>query len=108
MPDNASGFCGYTTWRWQFRRCSIPVSVGSPESTSTPITETVCRRAFYDDPRMSVSIHESPPSLFPGAGFRAEAGREAAQGTAVNIGTTGRRGRTALVRSPTQVPTHKE
>jgi len=42
--------------------------------------------AFYDDPRvLTVSIHESPLTLFPGTGFAAESGRGAAQGTSVNI-----------------------
>ena len=42
--------------------------------------------AFYDEPRvLTVSIHETPLSLFPGTGFPAEVGGTAAQGTAVNI-----------------------
>lgn len=38
---------------------------------------------FYDDPRvLTVSLHESPRTLFPGTGFPGEHG---AQGTAVNV-----------------------
>lgn len=44
------------------------------------------QRAFYDDPRvLTVSLHESPLSLWPGTGFVTESGRGAAAGTAVNI-----------------------
>jgi acetoin utilization deacetylase AcuC-like enzyme len=39
--------------------------------------------AFYDDPRvLTISLHESPRTLFPGTGFPSETGVE---GTAVNV-----------------------
>jgi len=42
--------------------------------------------AFYDDPRvLTISIHESPLTLFPGTGWPAELGTGAAQGTSVNL-----------------------
>ncbi len=42
--------------------------------------------AFYDDPRvLTLSIHESPLSLWPGTGWPAEIGSGSAAGTAVNI-----------------------
>ena len=42
--------------------------------------------AFYFDPRvLTVSIHQSPLSLFPGTGFPTECGHGAAHGTSVNI-----------------------
>ena len=48
------------------------------------------QRGFYDDPRvLTVSIHESPSTLFPGTGFAAECGRGDAQGTSVNIALPG-------------------
>lgn len=41
---------------------------------------------FWDDPRvMTISVHESPRSLFPGSGWASESGGAAAPGTAVNI-----------------------
>ncbi|NED94568.1 acetoin utilization protein AcuC [Phytoactinopolyspora alkaliphila] len=41
---------------------------------------------FYDDPRvLTVSLHESPRTLFPGTGFPDETGGPGAEGTAVNI-----------------------
>jgi acetoin utilization protein AcuC len=42
--------------------------------------------AFYQDPRvLTVSIHESPLTLWPGTGLPAETGAGAGAGTAVNI-----------------------
>src|ERR671912_2019825 len=42
--------------------------------------------AFYDDPRvLTVSLHQSPLTLFPGTGFPDEGGRGDAVGTSVNI-----------------------
>ncbi|WP_236047596.1 acetoin utilization protein AcuC [Actinoplanes ovalisporus] len=42
--------------------------------------------AFYNDPRvLTVSLHESPLTLFPGTGFAEETGGPGAEGMAVNI-----------------------
>ena len=42
--------------------------------------------AFWDDPRvMTISIHESPATLFPGTGYPYEVGGPNAEGFAVNI-----------------------
>ncbi|MBO2451494.1 acetoin utilization protein AcuC [Actinomadura barringtoniae] len=42
--------------------------------------------AFYDDPRvMTISLHETPRTLFPGTGFPNETGAPGAEGTAVNV-----------------------
>ena len=41
---------------------------------------------FYDDPRvMTVSVHESGKSLYPGTGFPEEIGGAGAEGTSVNL-----------------------
>ncbi|HEY9475018.1 MAG TPA: acetoin utilization protein AcuC, partial [Mycobacteriales bacterium] len=41
---------------------------------------------FYDDPRvLTVSLHQSPMTLFPGTGFPEEVGHGAAAGTSVNV-----------------------
>jgi acetoin utilization protein AcuC len=41
---------------------------------------------FWDDPRvLTMSIHESPTTLFPGTGWPEESGGSGAAGTAVNI-----------------------
>ena len=42
--------------------------------------------AFWDDPRvLTISIHESGRTLFPGTGFPDEVGGAGAEGTAVNV-----------------------
>ncbi|MGK5678587.1 acetoin utilization protein AcuC [Actinoplanes sp. URMC 104] len=42
--------------------------------------------AFYHDPRvLTVSLHETPLTLFPGTGFADETGGPGAEGSAVNI-----------------------
>jgi acetoin utilization protein AcuC len=42
--------------------------------------------AFYNDPRvLTVSLHESPTTLFPGTGSAGETGGPDAEGTAVNV-----------------------
>ena len=42
--------------------------------------------AFYDDPRvLTISLHETPISLFPGTGFPDETGGPNAEGSAVNV-----------------------
>ncbi|MFG1998759.1 acetoin utilization protein AcuC [Spirillospora sp. NPDC048911] len=42
--------------------------------------------AFYDDPRvLTISLHETPRTLFPGTGFPNEIGGRDAHGTAVNV-----------------------
>ena len=41
---------------------------------------------FWDDPRvLTISLHESPMTLFPGTGFPHETGGSGAVGTAVNV-----------------------
>ena len=41
---------------------------------------------FWDDPRvLTISLHESPASLFPGSGWPADTGGPGARGSAVNI-----------------------
>ena len=41
---------------------------------------------FYDDPRvLTVSLHETPLTLFPGTGFPTETGGPGAEGSAVNV-----------------------
>ena len=59
---------------------------GWPTSTSTCTTATGCRQIFYDDPRvLTVSLHETPQTLFPGTGAPSETGGPLAPGSAVNV-----------------------
>ncbi|MFI6993849.1 acetoin utilization protein AcuC [Nonomuraea wenchangensis] len=83
MPAMASGFCVYNdpalaiAWlleRGVGRIAYVDVDVHHGDGVQT---------AFYDDPRvLTISLHESPRTLFPGTGFPEETG---AEGTAVNV-----------------------
>lgn len=86
MPDRASGFCVYNdlsvSIQWLLdqgleRVAYIDVDVHHGDGVQA---------AFWDDPRvLTVSIHESPATLFPGTGWPTEIGGPTALGTAVNI-----------------------
>ncbi|MGW4798539.1 acetoin utilization protein AcuC [Nonomuraea sp. MG754425] len=83
MPAAASGFCVYNdpalAIAWLLRQgvsrvAYVDVDVHHGDGVQT---------AFYDDPRvLTISLHESPRTLFPGTGFPNETG---ADGTAVNV-----------------------
>jgi acetoin utilization protein AcuC len=48
------------------------------------------QEAFYDDPRvLTISLHQSGTTLFPGTGFPSELGVGKAEGTAVNVALPG-------------------
>ncbi len=86
MADHASGFCVYNDAALAIaallqagvRRVGyVDVDVHHGDGVQA---------AFYDDPRvLTVSIHQSPLSLFPGTGYPTECGHGAAEGTSVNI-----------------------
>jgi acetoin utilization protein AcuC len=86
MPTAASGFCIYNdigiaiAWllaKGVERIAYIDVDVHHGDGVQA---------MFYDDPRvLTISIHESPTTLFPGTGFPEESGGPGALGTAVNI-----------------------
>ena len=86
MADHASGFCIYND-------AALAVATLLAEGVRKVAYVDVdvhhgdgVQRAFYDDPRvLTVSVHESPLSLWPGTGFVTESGRGAAAGTAVNV-----------------------
>lgn len=86
MADHASGFCVYND-----AALAIRVLLDSGVERVAYIDIDVhhgdgVQAAFYDDPRvLTVSIHESPITLWPGTGWPAECGRDAAAGTSVNI-----------------------
>lgn len=86
MPDRASGFCIYNdigvAIAWLLdqgveRIAYVDVDVHHGDGVQA---------MFYDDPRvLTISIHESPRSLFPGTGWPSEIGGPNAVGTSVNI-----------------------
>ena len=100
MPDYASGFCIYndaalaiTTLLDAGIRKVAYVDVDAHHGDGV-------QAAFYDDPRvLTVSLHESPLTLFPGTGWPAELGRPPAQGTAVNVALPAGTGDSAWLRA---------
>jgi acetoin utilization protein AcuC len=86
MPGKASGFCVYNdiavaiSWlldQGVERIAYIDIDVHHGDGVEA---------AFWDDPRvMTISIHESPATLFPGTGYPYEIGGPNAEGFAVNI-----------------------
>ncbi|MBA2739871.1 MAG: acetoin utilization protein AcuC [Nocardioidaceae bacterium] len=86
MPAMASGFCVYNdvaaaiAWllaQGAERVAYVDVDVHHGDGV---------QHAFYDDPRvLTVSLHESPQTLFPGTGLPTEIGGDHAEGSAVNV-----------------------
>ena len=86
MPGAASGFCVYNditaSIAWLLdqgveRVAYVDIDVHHGDGVQA---------MFWDDPRvLTVSIHESPRTLFPGTGWPTETGGPNAPGTAVNI-----------------------
>lgn len=86
MPDSAAGFCIYNdigvAIAWLLaqgveRIAYIDVDVHHGDGVQA---------MFYDDPRvLTISVHESPLTLFPGTGFPEEVGGPRALGSAVNV-----------------------
>ena len=86
MPSRASGFCVYDdpaiAIAWLLgqgveRVAYVDVDVHHGDGVQT---------IFYDEPRvLTISIHQSGETLFPGTGFVDERGSGAAEGTKVNV-----------------------
>jgi acetoin utilization protein AcuC len=86
MASSASGFCVYNdpavAIRWLLdqgaqRIAYVDIDVHHGDGVQA---------AFWDDPRvLTISLHESGRSLFPGTGFPYEIGGADARGTAVNV-----------------------
>jgi acetoin utilization protein AcuC len=86
MRGNASGFCVYNdpaiAIAWLLtagaeRIAYVDIDVHHGDGVQA---------AFYDDPRvLTISLHESPATLFPGTGLPSETGGGAAAGSAVNV-----------------------
>lgn len=86
MPAAASGFCIYNdiaagiAWllaNGAERVAYVDVDVHHGDGVE---------RIFYDDPRvLTISLHQSGYTLFPGTGFPRDHGGPGAEGTAVNV-----------------------
>lgn len=86
MRNRASGFCIYNDVTAAIARL---LELGAERVAYVDVDAhhgDGVQAAFYDDPRvLTVSVHESPLSLFPGTGFPYEAGRGAGEGYSVNL-----------------------
>jgi acetoin utilization protein AcuC len=86
MADRASGFCVYddpaVAIAWLLaqgaqRVAYVDIDVHHGDGVQA---------AFYDDPRvLTLSVHESGRTLFPGTGFAEELGSSDGRGTSVNL-----------------------
>ncbi|HTW19832.1 MAG TPA: acetoin utilization protein AcuC [Mycobacteriales bacterium] len=86
MPDRASGFCVYNdpaiAIAWLLsqgveRVAYVDIDVHHGDGVQA---------VFWDDPRvLTISLHESGRTLFPGTGAASEVGGPSARGTAINI-----------------------
>ena len=86
MPDRASGFCVYNDVavgiRWLLDQGAERVAYVDVDVHHGDGVEAI----FYDDPRvLTISLHETGQTLFPGTGFPADVGGPDAEGTAVNV-----------------------
>jgi acetoin utilization protein AcuC len=86
MRAQASGFCVYNdpaiAIQWLLDHGAERVAYVDVDVHHGDGVQAV----FYDDPRvLTVSLHESPTTLFPGTGTAGETGGPGAEGSAVNI-----------------------
>lgn len=86
MPSTASGFCVYNDAAVAIRRL---LADGAERVAYVDVDAhhgDGVERIFWDDPRvLTVSVHESGRTLFPGTGHPSDIGGPGAQGTAVNV-----------------------
>lgn len=86
MPDAASGFCVYNdialAIAWLLDNGAERIAYIDVDAHHGDGVQTM----FWDDPRvLTVSIHETPQTLFPGTGYATESGAAGAEGSAVNV-----------------------
>lgn len=86
MPGAASGFCVYNDAAVAIRAL---LAAGAERVAYVDVDAhhgDGVQRAFWDDPRvLTVSVHESGATLFPGTGYPDETGGPGAPGSAVNL-----------------------
>ena len=86
MPARASGFCVYDdpaiAIAWLLEHGVHPIAYVDVDVHHGDGVQAI----FYEDPRvLTVSIHQSGTTLFPGTGFVDEVGAGDAEGTKVNV-----------------------
>lgn len=86
MPGRASGFCVYNDVamgiRWMLENGAKKIVYLDVDAHHGDGVQAI----FYHDPRvLTISLHESPQTLFPGTGYSTEIGAEGAEGSAVNV-----------------------
>jgi acetoin utilization protein AcuC len=86
MPSMASGFCVYNDPAIAIARL---LELGAERVAYVDVDVhhgDGVQAVFYDDPRvLTVSLHETPLTLFPGTGYAGETGGDGAEGSAVNV-----------------------
>jgi acetoin utilization protein AcuC len=86
MPSRASGFCVYNDPAIAIARM---LEMGAERVAYVDVDVhhgDGVQAVFYDDPRvLTISLHESPRTLFPGTGFADEIGGPHAPHSAINI-----------------------
>ncbi|MGW4648348.1 acetoin utilization protein AcuC [Kitasatospora sp. NPDC004289] len=86
MPDRAAGFCVYNDPALAVARL---LELGAERVAYLDVDVhhgDGVQQAFWDDPRvLTVSLHESPATLFPQTGWSTETGGPNAPGTAANL-----------------------
>lgn len=100
MPAMASGFCLYNDLavaiRWLLDNGARRVAYIDLDAHHGDGVE----RVFWDDPRvLTISVHESGTTLFPGTGFASDLGGPHALGHAVNVALPARTGGVAWLRA---------
>jgi len=86
MPGAAEGFCVYND-------CAAAIAWALAEGVERLVYIDVdvhhgdgVQTIFWDDPRvLTISLHESPRTLFPGTGYPHETGGRRAVGSAINV-----------------------
>src|SRR5699024_5975445 len=86
MPGKAAGFCVYNdsaiAIQWLLDHGAKKVAYVDIDAHHGDGVE----RTFWNDPRvLTISLHQTGMSLFPGTGFAQDIGGPRARGTAVNI-----------------------
>ena len=86
MAESASGFCIYNdpavAIAWLLREGAAKVAYVDIDAHHGDGVQA----AFYNDPRvLTISLHESPRTLFPGTGEPSESGGPDAAGSSVNV-----------------------